>query len=89
MIFGDILRDLAMLALIVFGALAIFLLRSERRGHLWFWVRVSVLLLVCTEIGVTEGSVLSAYGFGWFVLAIGLTLLGIKKIAPKLLGKME
>jgi len=78
-----------MLALIVFGALAIFLLRSERRGHLWFWVRVSVLLLVCTEIGVTEGSVLSAYGFGWFVLAIGLTLLGIKKIAPKLLGKME
>jgi len=77
------------LALIVFGALAIFWLRSERKGYLWFWVPVSALLLVSTEIGVTEGSLLSAYGFGWFVLAIGLTLLGIKKIAPKLLGKME
>src|ERR1044072_8740198 len=89
MLFGDILRDLAMLALIVCAALAIFWLRSERRGHLWFWARVSVLLLVCAEIGVIEGSLLSAYGFGWFVLATRLTLLGIKKIAPKLLGKID
>jgi hypothetical protein len=89
MLLGDILRDLAMLALISFAGLAIFLLRSDRRVHLRFWVRVSVLLLVCTEVGLIEGSLLSPYGFGWFALAIALTLIGVKRIAPKLLGKIE
>ena len=89
MIFGDILRDLAMLTLIVFGTLAIFWFRSERRIHLRFWIRASVLLLVSIEIGLIEGSLLSPYGFSWFVLAIGLTLFAVKKIAPKILGNIE
>ena len=89
MLFGDILRDLAMLTLIVFGTLAIFWFRSERRIHLRFWIRASVLLLVSIEIGLIEGSLLSPYGFSWFVLAIGLTLFAVKKIAPKILGNIE
>ena len=89
MLVGDILRDLAMLTLIVFGTLAIFWFRSERRIHLRFWIRASVLLLVSIEIGLIEGSLLSPYGFGWFVLAIGLTLFAVKKIAPKILGNIE
>jgi len=89
MLVGDILRDLAMLTLIVFGTLAIFWFRSERRIHLRFWIRASVLLLVCIEIGLIEGSLLSPYGFSWFVLAIGLTLFAVKKIAPKILGNIE
>ena len=84
MLVGDILRDLAMLTLIVFGTLAIFWFRSERRIHLRFWIRAGVLLLVCIEIGLIEGSLLSPYGFGWCVLAIGLTLFAVKKIAPKI-----
>jgi|KBSSwiS6_1023812.scaffolds.fasta_scaffold95371_1 hypothetical protein len=89
MLVGDILRDLAMLTLIVFGTLAIFWFRSERRIHLRFWIRASVLLLVSIEIGLIEGSLLSPYGFSWFVLAIGLTLFAVKKIAPKILGNIE
>jgi len=89
MLVGDILRDLAMLTLIVFGTLAIFWFRSERRIHLRFWIRAGVLLLVCIEIGLIEGSLLSPYGFSWFVLAIGLTLFAVKKIAPKILGNIE
>ena len=89
MLVGDILRDLAMLTLIVFGTLAIFWFRSERRIHLRFWIRASVLLLVSIEIGLIEGSLLSPYGFGWFVLATGLTLFAVKKIAPKILGNIE
>ena len=89
MLVGDILRDLAMLTLIVFGTLAIFWFRSERRIHLRFWIRAGVLLLVCIEIGLIEGSLLSPYGFGWFMLAIGLTLFTVKKIAPKILGNIE
>jgi hypothetical protein len=54
MLVGDILRDLAMLTLIVFGTLAIFWFRSERRIHLRFWIRAGVLLLVCIEIGLIE-----------------------------------
>jgi hypothetical protein len=89
MLVGDILRDLAMLTLIVFGTLAIFWFRSERRIHLRFWIRASVLLLVSIEIGLIEGSLLSPYGFSWFVLATGLTLFAVKKIAPKILGNIE
>jgi hypothetical protein len=48
-----------------------------------------VLLLVSIEIGLIEGSLLSPYGFSWFVLAIGLTLFAVKKIAPKILGNIE
>ena len=89
MLVGDILRDLAMLTLIVFDTLAIFWFRSERRIHLRFWIRASVLLLLSIEIGLIEGSLLSPYGFSWFVLAIGLTLFAVKKIAPKILGNIE
>ena len=54
MLFGDILRDLAMLALIVFAALAIFWLFSERRIDLRFCIRANVLLLVCMDTGLTK-----------------------------------
>ena len=41
------------------------------------------------EIGLIEGLLLSPYGFGWFVLATGLTLFAVKKIAPKILRNIE
>jgi hypothetical protein len=63
MVFGDILRDLAVLTLIIFGLLGIFSLQSDRRIHLRFWVRFSMLFLVCTGVALTEGSLLSPYGF--------------------------
>ena len=87
MYFGYLLWNVPALALIIFGALAIFWLRSGRKVQDFrFWMRASLLLFVCTAVALVEGSLLSPYGFGWFVFTIVLTLIAVKKIAPKILN---
>jgi hypothetical protein len=49
------------------------------------WIRFSLLLFGVCMFGLAMGSLLSPYGFGWFLLAMGLTLYLVAKVAPKLL----
>ena len=85
---GDILWGSVSLAVINFGALGLFWLRAGR-GKLkpQSWIRFSVQLFAFSLIGLIEGSLLSSYRLGWFILALGLTLYAVNRIAPKLLGR--
>jgi len=78
-------------AVIVFGALAVVLLRRRLMGGqgeapAGFWIRFSVLLCGLCIIGLIEGVLLSSYGFGWYLVAMAATLYVVAKIAPKLLN---
>lgn len=77
-------------AVIVFGAVAVFLLRRWLTGQPGeappgFWMRFSVLLCGLCIILLIEGVLLSPYGFDWYFLAMAVTLYVIAKFAPKLL----
>ena len=87
MYMGNILWEFFYLALIVSAALGIFWLRAGRKieNPRW-WIRFSVMFVGFGLLALIEGSLLSPYGFGWFILAMGLTLYLLRKIIPKLWG---
>ena len=62
-------------AVILVAALGIILLRARSNkssGPISSrnWIRITLVFFVLCMIGLTEGVLLSAYGFGWFVLAM-------------------
>jgi len=44
----------------------------------------SVVLLALSVVGLVEGV---PFGFGWFLVALAITLCAVKKIAPRMLGQ--
>ncbi len=89
---GLLLWEVVTITVIVFGALCVFWLRNwvsrtdgEVPGRLW--LRFSVLLLMLSVVGLVEGVLLSPFGFGWFFVALAITLYGVKKFAPRMLGR--
>jgi hypothetical protein len=89
---GLVILEGITLAVVVFGALAVFLLRrwfvgSNDATPLWLWLRFTVLLFGFCLIALIEGRVLRPYGFFWFVIVVGITLLVAAKIMPKLLRR--
>jgi hypothetical protein len=87
---GLLLWEVVTLTVIVFGALCVFLLRSwfsKTEGEVrWgLWLRYSVVLLALSVVGLVEGVLLSPFGFGWFLLALAITLYVVKKFARRLL----
>jgi len=46
-----------------------------------------VVLLALSVVGLVEGVLLSPFGFGWFLVALAITLYAVKKIAPRMLGQ--
>jgi O-antigen ligase len=90
---GLILLESVTLAVVVFGALAVFIARrwfspSNDEPPPGLWLRFTVLLFGFCLIALIEGLLLHSFGFFWFVLVAGITLLVIAKIAPKLLGNV-
>jgi hypothetical protein len=89
---GLVLLEGITLAVIVFGALAVFSIRrwlvgSNDETPPGLWLRFTVLLFIFCLVALIEGVLLSPYRFFWFVLVAGITLFIIAKIAPKLLGR--
>jgi hypothetical protein len=88
---GLLLWEGLTVAVIVFGAVAVFLLRRWLTGvpgeaPRGFWFRFTALLFGLCIIGLIEGVLLSSYGFGWFLAAMAVTLYVVAKIAPRLLN---
>jgi hypothetical protein len=74
------------------ATLCVFLLRSwfvrtEGEVRWGLWLRFSVVLLAVSVVGLVEGVLLSPYGFGWFFVALAITLYAVKKFAPRMLGQ--
>ena len=89
---GLLIWEVVTVTVIVFGALCAFLLRSwfsraEGEVRWGLWLRFSVVLLAVTVVGLVEGVLLSPYGFGWFLVALAITLYAVKKFAPRMLGE--
>ncbi len=89
--FGLILLEGVTLAVVVFGALAVFIARrwfspSNDEAPPGLLLRFTVLLFGFCLIALIEGLLLHSFGFFWFVLVAGFTLFVIAKIAPRLLG---
>jgi hypothetical protein len=51
------------------------------------WLRFSVVLLAVSVVGLVEGVLLSPYGFGWFFVALAITLYVVKKFTRRMLGQ--
>ena len=88
---GLLLWEIVTITVIVFGALCLFWLRnwvSRTDGEVqWkLWLRFSVLLLMLSAVGLVEGVLLSPFGFGWFFVALAITLYVVKRFAPRMLG---
>ena len=69
--------------------LCVFLLRNwvfrtEGEVRWGLWLRFSVVLLALSVVGLVEGV---PFGFGWFLVALAITLYAVKKIAPRMLGQ--
>jgi hypothetical protein len=88
---GLILLEVLTVAVVVFGALAIFLLRRrpqpDETASLGLWPRFSVLLLVCLVIAVVEGVVPRPFSFIWLVLVAGATLFLVAKCGSMFLKR--
>ena len=89
---GFVLWEFFTIAVIVLGALGLFLLRSwfsRTAGEVdWaLWLRFSLVFLAAALIALIEGVLLAPFGFGWFIVALGITLYVLKKALPKLLGQ--
>jgi hypothetical protein len=87
---GLLLWEILAVTVIVFGGLCVFLLRSwfsrtDGEVQWWLWLRSSVLLLGVATLGFLEGALLSPFGFGWYLVAAGITLYVVAKVARKLL----
>jgi len=81
----------ARLTVIVFGALAVFMLRrwlspSRDPTPPGLWFRFTVLLFVFCLVALIKGVLLRPYNLFWLALVVALTLFVVAKIAPKLLG---
>jgi hypothetical protein len=88
MLLGSLLWYFFSAGIILIAALGIILLRAGRNksnGPISsrVWIRITLVFFVLCMIGLTEGVLLSAYGFGWFVLAMGITLCVAAKCMPK------
>jgi hypothetical protein len=88
---GLILLEVLTVAVVVFGTLAIFMLRRgsqpQEADSPGLWLRFSVLLFVCLVIAVVEGVLLRPFGFRWMVLVGGLTVFLVAKWGPALLKR--
>jgi hypothetical protein len=58
----------------------VFQRRAKRAGD----YGRSVVLLALSVVGLVEGV---PFGFGWFLVALAITLYAVKKIAPRMLGQ--
>lgn len=90
---GLLLWEGLTVGLIVFGALCVFLLRRWLLGipgeaPPGFWIRFTVLLFTVCIIGLTEGVLLSSYGFGWLLIALALTLCAVARVARAVLKRV-
>jgi hypothetical protein len=89
---GLILLEVLTATIVVFGALAIFLLRRQSQPHEagspGLWLRFSVLLFLCLVIAVVEGVLLRPFGFVWLLLVGGLTVFVVAKCGPKFLKRV-
>jgi hypothetical protein len=87
---GLLLLEGITFAVIVFGALAVFFLRwfspPREATPLGLWLRYTVLLFGFCLIALIEGILLHPYGLLWFVPVVGITLVVVAKIAPRLLS---
>jgi hypothetical protein len=87
---GVFILDSITLAIVVFGALAVFSIRH------WFVgsndaTPVALASVHCVMFGfcliaLIEGILLHPYGLLWFVPVVGITLVVVAKIAPRLLS---
>jgi hypothetical protein len=89
--FGWIPLEGVTLAVVVFGALAVFIVRrwfspSNEEMPRGLWLRFTGLLFGFCLIAFIEGLLLRSFGFPWFLLVVGIILLVIAKVAPKLFG---
>jgi len=74
------------------ATLCVFLLRNwffrtEGEVRWGLWLRFSVVLLAVSVVGLVEGVLLSPYGFGWFFVALAITLYVVKKFTRRMLGQ--
>jgi hypothetical protein len=88
---GFIIWEGLTVAVIFFGALAVFFLRrwfssSSKGPPLQLWIRFSVLLFGLCLLAVIEATVLPQYGMFWFIVAVGLTGFVVLRIFPKVLS---
>jgi hypothetical protein len=91
---GLVILEGTTLAVIVFGAFAVFSIRrwfvgSNDATPPWLWLRFNVLLFGLCLIALIEGVLLHPYGLFWFVPVIGVTLFVVAKVAPTLLGQQR
>jgi hypothetical protein len=88
---GLVILEGMTLAVIVFGALAVFSIRrrfvwSNDTTPPWLWLRFTVLLFGFCLIALIEGVLLHLYRLVWFVPIVGITLLVPAKIARRQLS---
>jgi len=88
MLIGELLWEFVCVAVIISVALSVVLLRARVTNYKdpippRLWIRFSLVLFVLCIIGLVEGSILSPYGFGWFVLAMGVTLCVAARVLPR------
>jgi hypothetical protein len=88
MLIGELLWEFVCVAAILLAALGVVLLRARLTKSndpvpTRLWIRLSLVLFVLCVIGLIEGSILSPYGFGWFVLAMGVTLCVAASVLPR------
>ncbi len=91
--FGLIILEGVTLAVIVFGAFAVFLMRRcfsqvNEATPLGLWLRFTLLLFIFCLLALIEGILLRPYSFFWVVVVVGITLFIVAKIAPKLLMRL-
>jgi hypothetical protein len=89
--FGLILLEGVTLAVVVFGAVVVFMVRrwvspASDAAPARLWLRFTVLLFVFSLVALIEGVLLRPYNLFWLALVVALTLFVVAKIAPKLLG---
>ncbi len=88
---GLILLEGITLAVVVFGALAVFFIRRRSSVSYYetpprLWLRFTVLLFGLCLSALIEGILMHPYGPFWFVPVVWITLFVVAKIAPRLLG---
>jgi hypothetical protein len=88
MLIGSLLWYFLSTAVILLAALGIILLRArvnKSKGPISprSWIRITLVFFVLCMIGLTEGALLSPYGFGWFVVAMSVTLYIVAKCLPR------
>lgn len=88
MLVGELLWEFGCVAVILLAALGVIFFRtrftkSKDPVPLRLWIRFTLVLFVLCVIGLIEGSLLSPSGFGWFILAMGVTLWVATRVLPR------